>query len=186
MNRRSALKWMSATLSAACASIIALPGVRYLFATVQRDDNNLAEPVQRVARLTDLPVNTPVEASITGRRQDAWSIYPEEVVGRVWLVRRTDEETPNADALVDCYSALCPHLRCAVQADKAQGCFVCPCHRGKFDLEGQRMSQDGQKNPANRGLDSLTCRIVEEDEDAWVEVTWQEFEPAITDKVAMS
>lgn len=185
MHRRNLLKWLSAALSTACASIIAVPGVKYLFATVQRDIPQ-AVPPQRVARLADLPVGEPVEAAITGRRRDAWSIYPEETVGRVWLVRRAVDEASESEARVDCYSSVCPHLRCNVSLDPSKEGFVCPCHRGRFGLEGERLKTDGQRNPANRGLDALPSEIVDVDGEAWVEVTWQEFEPGISAKKAMS
>ncbi|MBI1312642.1 Rieske 2Fe-2S domain-containing protein [bacterium] len=185
MQRRNLLKWLSAALSTMCASIIAVPGVRYLFATVQRDTPQ-AVPPQRVARLNDLPIGEPVEAAITGRRRDAWSIYPEETVGRVWLVRREADESAGSGARVDCYSSVCPHLRCNVSLDPSKQSFICPCHRGRFGLEGERLQTDGQRNPANRGLDALPCQIVEVNGEPWVEVTWQEFEPGISAKVTMS
>jgi menaquinol-cytochrome c reductase iron-sulfur subunit len=183
MQRRSLLKWVSAALSAACASVIAVPGVKYLLATVQREGGQ-AVPPQRVARLNDLPVGEPVEAAITGRRRDAWSIYPEEAVGRVWLIRRSADNA--AEPQVDAYSSVCPHLRCAVSLEPSREAFVCPCHRGRFGLEGERLQTDGQRNPANRGLDSLPVSIVDVDGDVWVEVTWQEFEPGISAKKSMS
>ncbi len=183
MQRRNLLKWMSAALSTACASVIAVPGVKYLLATVQREGGQ-AVPPQRIARLNDLPVGEPVEAAITGRRRDAWSIYPEEAVGRVWLIRRSEDDA--SEAKVDAYSSVCPHLRCAVSLEPSKEAFVCPCHRGRFGLEGERLKTDGQRNPANRGLDSLPVSIVDVDGDAWVEVTWQEFEPGISAKKSMS
>lgn len=185
MNRRSLLAWLSGALSVACTSIIAIPGVRYLFATVSAEDSAPLPP-QRVARLKDLPVGRPVDAAVTGQRRDAWSAYPEEVIGRVWLIRRTDAESPE-EAQVDAFSGVCPHLRCAVQLDSSKGNFICPCHRGRFDLDGSRLSQNGSRNPANRGLDALPCLIkVDEDDQVWVEVAWQDFEPGIDAQVAMS
>lgn len=35
------------------------------------------------------------------------------------------------------FSSICPHLGCAVQWDPQAGNFLCPCHLGRFDTDGQ-------------------------------------------------
>jgi Rieske Fe-S protein len=34
------------------------------------------------------------------------------------------------------FSSSCPHLGCTVQWDNKQGRFLCPCHGGSFDING--------------------------------------------------
>jgi cytochrome b6-f complex iron-sulfur subunit len=38
------------------------------------------------------------------------------------------------------FSAVCTHLGCIVQWKKDQGIFLCPCHAGKFDPNGNVIS----------------------------------------------
>jgi cytochrome b6-f complex iron-sulfur subunit len=35
------------------------------------------------------------------------------------------------------FSSTCPHLGCRVEWDATRGNFLCPCHQGRFDTEGQ-------------------------------------------------
>jgi len=37
-------------------------------------------------------------------------------------------------------SRVCTHLGCLVEYQKAAGVLLCPCHAGKFDLEGKVIS----------------------------------------------
>ena len=188
MNRRRLLKLLSGAIAAACTAVIVIPGLSYALAAVRRRRSDVTI-VQRVARLSDLPVGQPIEAAVTGSRQDAWTLYPEDTIGHVWLVRRTDESTSAEQSKVDAYSAVCPHLRCAVQLDSSGESFVCPCHKAGFDLDGKRVENHelGHKNPAPRGMDVLECRIVRDDEsgDWWVEVKYENFKNGSSEKVSM-
>ncbi|MFV2069855.1 MAG: ubiquinol-cytochrome c reductase iron-sulfur subunit, partial [Pirellulales bacterium] len=141
---------------------------------------------RRVVRLDQLPVGKPKEFSVLGSRQDAWTVYADEIIGRVWLVRHTDESVEGADAKVDAYSARCPHLGCSIQFAGPRGDFVCPCHDAVFDLQGEavRTGKQGRKNPAPRDMDSLVCRVVQDAEAWWIEVEYQDFELGVHEKVA--
>jgi Rieske Fe-S protein len=137
---------------------------------------------RRVARLKDLPVGKPVAVPIIGARQDAWTVHPDEVLGRVWLVRNPAEDKP-----VVAFTATCPHLGCMIQHDAKENRFVCPCHRATFGLDGEKIStgKSGPQNHAPRAMDTLECQLVTDDEtqDVWVEVTYQKFEQGLTKKV---
>ncbi len=79
--------------------------------------------------------------------QDAWSASHDVVLGAAW-VRRTQ------DGKIEAFSAVCPHLGCAVGWDPAAGNYLCPCHDSRFDISGNRMT-----GPAERGLDPLPVEI---------------------------
>jgi menaquinol-cytochrome c reductase iron-sulfur subunit len=144
--------------------------------------------VQRVARLRELVPGKPVQVSVLGSRHDAWTLHPEEVIGRVWLVRGKGRLGAEQQPKVTALTSICPHLGCAVQLDARGQNFVCPCHRAAFGLDGQKISerQLGQPNHAPRGMDSLDCRLVrdEGDDDWWVEVNYERFEQGLTKKVS--
>ncbi len=146
--------------------------------------------VQRVAQLENLPVAEPVQMAIWGTRQDAWTRYPRQVVGRVWLIRRTDESTPPAEAKIDAFSAVCPHLGCAIQRDADSPRFTCPCHKAFFKTSGEKVASKelGYINPTPRDMDSLPCRVVQDEAAGawWVEVEYEKFEHGLTTKVPIA
>jgi len=184
-DRRTVLKSISASLASACAVGVAIPGTRYAVASLSRRSSGDAV-VQRVP-LDNLPPGKPIEMAITGSRRDAWTLYPEQVIGRLWLVRRTDEKTPPEQAKVDAFTSECPHLGCVVQLDVSGDRFVCSCHKAYFDFSGNPLpGQSGEKTPAPRPMDSLKCPCVVEEHTGqwWVEVTFEKFQLGIPDKVA--
>lgn len=38
------------------------------------------------------------------------------------------------------FSAVCSHLGCLVNYNKAKGEFICPCHGGRYDLSGRNIA----------------------------------------------
>lgn len=176
MNRRDLLKWLSRAIASACAAVLAVPGVNYLWGTTRREQSG-ERTTQRLVRLSDLLPDQPVDVAVTGTRHDAWFAWPDEVLGRVWLVRRTDESTPAPNSRVDAFCSRCPHLGCEVQLQDAAHRFVCPCHKAAFDLQGRRLGdrQLGHKNPSPHGLRTLPCHVVQDADsgDWWVEVSYE-------------
>ncbi len=189
MTRRSLLEWLARAMGAACAAIVGVPTVRYLIDPLRRRPSEQRD-FKRVTRLDGLSTNIPREFAVRDIRQDAWTLYPEETIGRVWVVRRSDGTIPPADAKVDVFATVCPHLGCAVQLDAAGKRFLCPCHKAGFRLSGERMNEKelGRKNPAPRDMDSLDCRIVQDDESQqwWVEVRFEKFKQGLTTKVVVT
>ncbi|HZZ70709.1 MAG TPA: Rieske 2Fe-2S domain-containing protein [Pirellulales bacterium] len=189
MNRRIALKWFTRILGLACALVVAVPGASFVIATVRRTKGD-GPLVRRVARLQDLVPGRPFEAPILASWRDAWIVHPEQPIGRVWLVRRTDEHTPPANSQVEVYSAVCPHMGCIVGWVPADKRFFCPCHKGAFNLSGEPIPSDqlGWQNPVPRPLDKLACHLVEEksadSSTWWVEVTYELFEQGATTQIA--
>lgn len=173
MNRRTFLKIFSGSMAAVWACVVAVPGMRYVMATIRGQQQNGTQP-KRVARLSELPVGKPVSVAISGSRRDAWTSYPDEPLGQIWLIRRDDESVEPSKSRVEAYSSVCPHLRCRIQIDSTQKQFVCPCHRGAFDLSGKPLSREelGHHNPAPGPLETFATKLVADDKnDWWVEVS---------------
>ncbi len=188
MNRRSVLKLISRVIGWTSACIIAIPGVSFITAPLRRRNSNDAV-LRRVVKLANLKAGQPTQVAITGSRQDAWVHYSEEVIGRVWLVRTTDDSVEPDQTQVNAFSSVCPHLGCAVQFEGEKG-FNCPCHKAYFELSGTPVSDAelGARNPTPRGLDSLTCQLVKDSETGewWVEVQYETFEHGLTKQVRRS
>jgi Rieske Fe-S protein len=100
----------------------------------------------RVTTLAALPVGGPPQRfPIVTERTDAWTRFPAEAVGAVFL-RRVGEK----DLAV--LSSICPHAGCGVSYDAKASGFVCPCHSAHFDIQGKRTDA---KSISPRDMDML-------------------------------
>jgi Rieske Fe-S protein len=145
--RRSFLAWAVHGLGVLFAAILGVPAVLYLI-----DPRNRPAPergFKTVARLSELKENEPQQFVIRDIRHDAWTLHPNDVVGRVWVVKRGKDK-------VDVYTTVCPHLGCSVNYEAGVKRFICPCHNGTFDLNGHKVLT--KNNPAPRAMDTLVWR----------------------------
>jgi menaquinol-cytochrome c reductase iron-sulfur subunit len=193
MQRRTFLKWATNALGAVFGVVLGLPALAYL--TDTRHRKAAQADFRTVARLSELRIDEPTQVVIRDVRRDAWTLHPDEVIGRVWLVRRDTDK-------VDAYSTICPHLGCSVNYVKDARLFICPCHNGTFLSNGQVKTDTLTTNPAPRGMDALEVRLVEDPDpghavsdsaqaarktpDRLVEVKYQNFYQGMHEKVAKS
>ena len=180
-DRRSFLRWAVHGLGALFGVVLGVPAAAFLIDG--RNRRAAAGDFKRVARLSELVVGQPQQVVIRETRRDAWTLYPNEVVGRVFLIRRDGDH-------VDAFTTTCPHLGCSINyTGDAQTPFVCPCHGGRFDIHGQLLQPN---NPAPRGMDSLeTQRTPVPDTppgrpDYFIEVKYQVFRKGQHEKEAVS
>lgn len=136
-----------------------------------RMKSQAGEPI-RLATLEVLPDDgTPRKFPIIMDRTDAWSRFPNEPVGAVYL-RKVGKNQ------VEAFQIVCPHAGCFVGYDAEKNAFACPCHGATFDLSGKRL---GDNSPSPRDLDALVVEI-RNDKEVWV--TFQNFRTGIPEKVA--
>src|SRR6516162_6931322 len=173
MQRRSFLKWAINGLGVLWGAILGVPALAFLTDARNRLDPNRG--FKTVARLHDLPQGTPVQVVIRDVRNDAWTLHPNDVIGRVWLIRRPNDE-------VDAFTTICPHLGCSINYDKAAALFICPCHGGSFELNGHLKANTAAKNPAPRGMDRLACRRDPTNPD-FLQVKYQNFRQGETSPI---
>jgi menaquinol-cytochrome c reductase iron-sulfur subunit len=83
------------------------------------------------------------EVTITIR--DGWSEQQEKKP--VWVVRKSDTD-------FQVYNGRCVHLGCAYSWKADQNVFECPCHGGRYSIDGVVMG-----GPPPRPLDSLSSRV---------------------------
>lgn len=175
-SRRNFLKWATHGLAAAFAATLGAPAILYLL----DPRNRPARPgaFKTVAKLSDLKEGVPFQATIREIRQDAWALHPDDIVGRVWLVRKENDK-------IDAFTTTCPHLGCSVNFEGPN--FVCPCHNGTFDLSGKRTDPGtGRTNPAPRDMDALELRLIADPEnsaDKLVQVEFRTFENGKEEKI---
>jgi len=103
----------------------------------------------------------PVRIVLRADRQDAWLSQRGVTLGSILVQRVAEEVDGNGGFLV--FSAICPHLGCAVGFREDLSIFFCPCHRSAFAPDGERVAEglDGAANPAPRGLDALDYTVTE-------------------------
>lgn len=171
--RRSFLTWLCVGLGGLFGLILGIPAVAFLIDP--RNRKVASGAFKPVARLNQLQPDVPTQAVIRDTRLDSWTVHPDDVVGRVWLIRRGGDK-------VEAYTTICPHLGCSINYEEKVKEFICPCHGGTWDLKCQRVDQAGKTNPAPRDMDQLECRI-EGDE---VLVKYENFIQGLEHKVPKS
>jgi menaquinol-cytochrome c reductase iron-sulfur subunit len=142
--RRSFLKWCIHGMSALFGAVLGIPAVAYLIDARNRPAR--AQGMRRVEgiKVSELEPDKPRQGVVRNVRQDAWTHHPNDVIGRVWVVKR-----PNGELQI--FTTICPHLGCSINA-AATG-FACPCHGATFQLDGALINPES--NPAPRGMDTL-------------------------------
>ncbi len=128
----------------------------------------------RLATLDALPTDgTPQRVPVITDRTDAWTHFPAEPVGAVFL-RRVGNE-------VKALQVVCPHAGCSIgyQSAPQGGEFLCPCHAATFDLSGKRTQAT---SPSPRDMDGLAVEIRNHTE-VWV--NFQSFRVGTTEKVVL-
>jgi Rieske Fe-S protein len=185
LGRRSFLKWTTNGLGALVGAALGIPAIGYLL-----DPRNRPAPpgaFRRVGRVSELTANVPKAAVIRDIRVDAWTLHPNDVIGRVWLIRRPEADD-NGQPKVEAYTKTCPHLGGSINFDEQKKCFVCPLHGATFDAQCRRVSEDvlGRANPAPRDMDTLEAQLVPDPNragDYFIEVKYENFMQGLPTKV---
>jgi Rieske Fe-S protein len=152
MERRNFLRWAVHGLGAVFGAVLGFPAVVYLIDPRNRPAR--APDMRPVARYSELSLRVPKEVVIRETRQDAWTLHPDEVVGRIWLVRLPDDAQGRPN--VEVFTTTCPHLGCSINSTGRE--FLCPCHGARYELTGRAIREEGGRridNPAPRDMDSL-------------------------------
>lgn len=149
--RRSFLRWAVHGMGALVGALLGIPAVAYLIDARNRPPRSAGfRPVQGV-RLSELKEREPPrQGTIYDVRRDAWTLHPNDVVGRVWV-----EKTGPRPQDLRVFTTICPHLGCSINLNADGAGFTCPCHNAQFTLAGERVEQAGYQNPAPRGMDTL-------------------------------
>ena len=99
---------------------------------------------RRAAAPSDLPSDQPLTVVLTARDEDGW--YETKKQSVVFL----DRDGSGYRAL----SATCAHLGCRVKWDTTETKFLCPCHGGVYDRQGNVIA-----GPPPRGLERFNVRV---------------------------
>lgn len=165
--RRRFLKWCTHGLGALWAALFGIPIVAYLIDARNRPARD--RDFKTVGLLSELTSNVPQQAVIRDIRKDAWTLHPNDVVGRVWLIRRDGNK-------VEAFTTICPHLGCSINYEESTKEFICPCHMGTWDSQCKLIPEAtlGRTNAAPRDMDALEVRFDANDPDV-IQVKYQSF-----------
>ena len=128
---------------------------------------------RRAASLTpagaagQFPIGRPAAATVTIVERDGWIERRDE--RGVWVVRRGENE-------FTVYNGRCTHLGCAYNWNQNAREFQCPCHSGRYNLDGIVLG-----GPPPRPLDTLEWRV----EQGTLQVAYQDFRLGIPQKEAV-
>ena len=142
MDRRTVLARMVQILSGFITALFAAPVFSFFRASFTSDSTESSYPIASIDSITD----EITRVSFTRLVRDGWMTHTAE--DYVWVRKR-------ADGGVVVFEPHCTHLGCAYDWDPKKQQFLCPCHGGKFDKDGNRVA-----GPPPRPLDQLETKVV--------------------------
>ncbi len=170
-DRRSFLSLAIFGIGAIFSAILGVPLIAYFVDPRNRKAPQSSFKVVENVKLNELDIDKPVQGVIRDTRVDGWTLYPNDVIGRVWVVKKNELPADvrgedkisefNAKPMVEkerfffVFTTICPHLGCSVNLNTAGNGFGCPCHNATFALDGAKTTPE----PAKRGMDSLAWQL---------------------------
>ncbi|MGD9647275.1 MAG: Rieske (2Fe-2S) protein [Pirellulales bacterium] len=180
--RRTFLVKLAALATGAVATLVPLAtGVFVFLDPLRRKAGGDGGRLVRITKLDALPADgVPRQFPVIADRTDAWTDYPADSLGSIFLRRTGDRD-------VTALSATCPHAGCNVDfrrgdAPQPPGEFACPCHRSTFEPDGTRI--DPEHCPSPRGLDPLAVELREQGGTVEVWVNYQTFLAGTAERIA--
>jgi Rieske Fe-S protein len=129
ISRRGFVGGVVAVVGTIISAVVGLPAIGYLVSPALKkgggDEWITLGPVSAIQ--TGVP--TPFTFSVT--REVAW---------RRARINRTVYAVTEDGQNITVFSDACTHLSCKVHWDEERGAFVCPCHDGIFDKQGNVVS----------------------------------------------
>ena len=145
VSRRKFLKGIFGAISGVIGVTIATPLIGYFLSPAWRKRKKI--PVA-IARIKDIPVNQPTFVTYEERTNDGW--YVTTLSKGAWIVNKDNKD-------VTVFDPRCTHLNCPYYWDKKAKIFNCPCHDGKFDIDGNVIG-----GPPPRPLDRIQIDVAED------------------------
>lgn len=167
VGRRGFLQISSAIAAAVTAGVVGIPVVRAVASPA------LAKPIaDNWVKVADdiavLDIGVPIRVDFVQTQDDAW--ITNRALNGVWLYTEDGEK-------FKAYNGHCTHLGCGYMLAKDGKSFVCPCHRGQFDIKTGAVLG----GPPPRPLDELETEV----RDGSVYVKYRDFRLGVAERVAV-
>jgi menaquinol-cytochrome c reductase iron-sulfur subunit len=149
MTRRAVFTIGGQAAGIAAITLVALPTIGFALAPVFDEPE---ETWEGIGPLDDFSPDTYSQAVIT-------IVDAIGEAGKTTVYVRQGNPEINPDESPDVYIAIstrCAHLGCPVRFVQAASTFICPCHGGVYDFEGQVIG-----GPPVRPLDRFQTRVVD-------------------------
>ena len=142
VGRRRFLTYVVGGVSGVIAAALAIPLVSYFLSPAFRKSKRLLTPI---ARKGDIPVGQPTFVNYEQRVRDGWNFTT--LSKGAWVLTRDGRD-------FIAFDPKCTHLNCPYYWDAEKKEFFCPCHNGRFDIDGKVVG-----GPPPRPLDRLNVTI---------------------------
>jgi len=168
-DRRRFVTYSTEALLAVIGALLGIPVVGYVCAPFWRKKSDEGTEVSFVdlGPLSELPAGSWRLPSLEIVRQDGWTKVQER--HSVWA--RRPENGANE---VEMLSPICPHLGCPINWSLDKKEFICPCHGGTFNTDGQYVS-----GPPPRSMDPLPFEV----RAGHLWVRWEEFKIGVAQRI---
>jgi menaquinol-cytochrome c reductase iron-sulfur subunit len=143
LSRRGFVTGMVAILGSIMAAIVGIPLIGYLISPALK--KIASDEWVPLGTLDDIPLNTPTLFSFTRSVQVGWERTASNY--GVYVVRKSA-------GTIDIFSNVCTHLSCRVSWVEEDAQFVCPCHDGRFEMDGSIAS-----GPVPRPMDRYEHKV---------------------------
>jgi Rieske Fe-S protein len=166
--RRGFLKLLTAALMAVLALCLLVPAIAYVCSPIwrRRDPEGADDTFSDVCALADLPAGKWQLLTLEVVRRNGWAQTKSR--RSIWVRRPAD-----GSQSVAVLSPICPHLGCPIDWRPERSEFVCPCHKGTFDVEGRVTA-----GPPPRRMDTLETEV----RDGRLRVRWQDFKIGVAER----
>lgn len=128
VQRRDFVNIILVGLGSVIGLIIGIPAIAYLLSPAVKV--NEEEAWVPLGPLNAYPIDIPILFSYTRSKVNGWEKTVNSYGAYVWRHGEGDSD-------VTVYSNWCTHLSCRVTWEEDRSIYICPCHDGHFDKEGQ-------------------------------------------------
>ncbi len=143
LSRRDFVTIVSAVLGTVIGAAIGIPAIGYLISPALKTEKS--DTWIPAGNLEDYPIGAPTLFAFTRSKVNGWEKTSTSY--GVYVVRKTESQ-------IEVLSNRCTHLSCRVTWKPEENEFICPCHDGRFDIDGQVTRQ-----PPPRPLDQYEYKI---------------------------
>lgn len=167
--RRRFLSFLTQSLLGGIGLCLAIPSFGYIGSPLRRRRAEDEAGFQDVGALADLPVNEWRLLPLEIVRQNGWE--KTRTRRSVWARREAE-----SGQTVQVLSPICPHLGCPIDWHPDRKHFLCPCHGGLFNANGQLSG-----GPPPRSMDALDYEV----RNGRLYVRWQDFKIGVPERVSV-
>ncbi len=143
LSRNEFVTFALGVLGTIMGALVGLPAIGYLLSPALKVRSG--EAWIALGPLENYPIGVPTLFTFTRSKVNGW----EKTVNSygVFVLRKSEHE-------VVVYSNVCTHLSCRVNWQETSAEFICPCHDGRFSIDG-----DVTHGPPPRPLERYETKI---------------------------